>query len=88
MSKGLDALEKLRQNNKDNSHLFDDELLETIEKELKALEIIIDKTVNVYDEIYETNDYEDYIANFGYTQLQFNMTKEEYELVKEVFDYD
>ena len=33
--KPLEALEKLRQNIKDNSHLFDDELLDIIEKALK-----------------------------------------------------
>ena len=38
MTKELDALERLRQNNKDNSHLFDDELLDIIEKSLKRLE--------------------------------------------------
>lgn len=35
-----EALEKLRQNNKDNSHLFDDELLDIIEKDLDVLEIL------------------------------------------------
>ena len=44
----LEALEKLRQNNKDNTHLFDDELLDIIEKPLKALEIIKEKVPLIY----------------------------------------
>lgn len=54
------------------------------EKKLKALEIILKKKVNVYDEIYQTNDYKDYKENFGYTQAQFDLTEEEYNLLKEV----
>ena len=38
MSKELDALEKLRQNNKDDAHMFDDELLDIIETALKNYE--------------------------------------------------
>ena len=53
-------------------------------KKIKALEIILKKKVNVYDEIYQTNDYEDYKENFGYTQAQFDLTEEEYNLLKEV----
>lgn len=57
-----------------------------IEMALKALEVIIDKKVNVYDEIYQTNDYEDYLANFGYTQPQFNLTEEQYNLIKDFYE--
>ena len=39
--KSIEGLEKLKQNNKDGTHLFDDELLEIIENSLKALEIIV-----------------------------------------------
>ena len=48
MSKELEALEKLKQNNKDNSHLFDDELLDIIETAIKALEIIKEKVPLIY----------------------------------------
>lgn len=39
MSKELKALEKLRQNFKDGSHLFDNDLLDIIEKALKEYEM-------------------------------------------------
>lgn len=51
----LEALEQLRQNNKDDSHLFDDELLDIIEKQLKALEHINKRLKN---ELFEYEDKE------------------------------
>lgn len=49
MTKELEALEKLRQNNKDNSHLFDDELLGIIETALKEYELMKQTKIIVAD---------------------------------------
>lgn len=83
MSKGLESLERLK-NTLLAEGYWQDVLQDVaiVEKELKALEIILKKKVNVYDEIYQTNDYEDYKENFGYTQAQFDLTEEEYYLIK------
>ena len=69
--KGLQALEKLRQNNKDNSHMFDDELLDTIEKELKALEIIKNK-FKMVERMYDTK----FVINVPLTQEERDLLKE------------
>lgn len=50
MSKELEALQalkELKQNYKDDAHLFDDVLLDKIETEIKILGIIIFKRVNI-----------------------------------------
>jgi hypothetical protein len=50
MSKELEALQalkELKQNYKDNSHLFDDVLIDKIETEIKILGIIIFKRVSI-----------------------------------------
>ena len=100
MSKGLEALEKLRQNNVDNSHLFDDELLDTIEKEInqllkenlvlsikeKAFEIIKKKfDINVYI-MYTKGDYQLNITNLGsfVDEIYEKISKEEFDILKEV----
>lgn len=72
--KGLEALQKLKQNNIDNSHLFDDELLNTIEKSLKALEIIIEKRVDVAM----------FFENNNSVRHRKKLTPQEYDLLKEV----
>ena len=91
--KGLKALEKLRQNIIDNSHLFDDELLKTIEKELKALEII--KNALIKNDDLELSYYANYLKTYYYIRIyaqvendgeffEEELTPEEYDLLKEV----
>lgn len=93
----LEALEKLRQNNKDNSHMFDDELLDIIESALKEYAgfQIVFKLSNrnegkmVYDKLKVLKIIKDkFVFNEGmYGSLisqKLPITKEEYELLKEV----
>lgn len=80
MKKELQALEKLRQNKIDNSHLFDDELLYIIEKALKALEIIKKRCNINFNE-------EDLRVCFMQSQdiiVITNNDEREYKLLKEV----
>ena len=85
--KGIEALKQLRQNNKDDTHLFDDELLDVVEKELKALEIIA-KYIKIDEE--DEDDFFPYtIKDTQYISLSSAkvMTKEEYEIIKEVLKW-
>ena len=82
MSKELKALAQLKQNYKDETHLFDDELLAIIEPALKALEIIKEKNVNVGD-FKRCKSSEDYNAYCCYSEKE-QLTEEEYDLLKEV----
>ena len=83
MSKGLDALKYLKENKR--RHWLDNdkstESLDIIEKELKALEIIIEKNVEVkWLKIAATLE--------GYNMDKDNsdkLTREEYDLINEVF---
>lgn len=80
----LEALEKLRQNFKDDSHLFDYELFDIIETALKALEIIKEKRVNVHLLVL-SDSLEKYNFKYNFNLLSYRkLTKEEYDLLKEV----
>ena len=83
MSKGLDALKYLKENKR--RHWLDNdkstESLDIIEKELKALEIIILKNVDIR--------HIKWVATLeGYNMDKDNsdkLTREEYDLINEVF---
>ena len=83
MSKELEALEKLKQNHKDNSHLFDYVYLEVIEIAIKVLEIIKPYCL-IAD--YKTDD-PDTSYELAFCK-KVCITKEEYDLLKEVLDND
>ena len=87
MSKGLEALKEIKRDYKYPSQ-YEEELFETIEKQLKALEIIKNKQVAVDEFIMcikkADNSLEEYNAFAGSNAL----TKEEYELLKEVMLWD
>ena len=78
MSKGLEALKEI---NKVIPYAHITNEYKTIEKELKALEIIKEKIClgGLCSSLQETKNFEDYKVSY-FTQL----TKEEYELLKEV----
>ena len=85
MSKGLEIFNKLL-----GSKGISNEDFETIKKELKALEIIVNKRVNVAYLIYciETFDYEEGFAleqyNLSCFKDEWKLTQEEYDLLKGV----
>lgn len=98
----LEALEKLRQNNVDDSHLFDDELLDIIETALNELKIMKEIIADIL-----TREEEDklkaleiikektkYFVEFDnntktiYIDSALDCDNEEYDLLKEVFDND
>lgn len=82
MSKSLEALKRIRQETCPATYMPDfdkDECCNIIEKELKALEIIKEKKVNIKLLLID-KDCELYNMNYGYEDL----TQEEYELLKEV----
>ena len=82
MSKGLDALENIKLKDfifNDDSCLKD---IKTIEKELKALEVIKEKGI-ILQFIKETYTVEQYNAGVFGTLVK-PLTKEEYDLLKEV----
>ena len=85
MSKGLEAFEDIKTVMK---KLFGgvehcEKALDTIEKEIKALEIIKRKNVHIYTFMYyaKDNTYEEFNMLLDY---MFDLTQEEYELLKEV----
>ena len=80
MSKGLKALEQIKANRQFSLKAFEEEI-NTIEKELKALEIIKEKIClgGLCSALQETKNFEDYKVSY-FTQL----TKEEYDLLKAV----
>ena len=87
MSKGLEALERIKNNLKDEDNyinLFDTLDLSIIEKELKAFEIIRNKYVNVG---YFVNCINAKEYNKWY-ERKYHLTQEEYNLLKEVFEND
>ena len=61
-----------------------------IKKELKALEIIKEKQVDVFDDIIDSWSYEEYVDNFnqvrknGYGKTKLLLIEEEYDLLREV----
>lgn len=95
MNKGLEALynpkqalnnirfnyfESKRNEDANVEHFWFD----TIEKELKALEIIKNRCVNTYDEIFCCDSYKEYQDLYHYAEEKFNLEKEEWEFLKEV----
>ena len=80
MNKGLETVEEIKEKYKDDNGL--QRRLSIIENELKALEIIISKRLNV-DEIYH-KDYEWYLLDHRKDDSKLIPTKEEYNLLKEI----
>lgn len=78
MSKALEALEQLKQNNKDDTHMFDDELFDIIENALEALEII-KRELKYNVDFVENTELTAYIDG-----MICCLTPEEYDLLKEV----
>lgn len=79
MSKGLESLEKIW----DTKTFYFQDYVE-IRKELKALEIIKTKYVDIEKEIYYTKDYTEYVMKFGLGD--YNLTQQEFILLKGVLD--
>ena len=53
-------------------------------KEHKVVEIIRNRCVNTHDEIFSCDTYEEYKATYHYSQEKFNLTEEEWKLLREV----
>lgn len=81
-------IEELKQNNKDGTHLFDDRLLEVIEKQVNALKIIIDKRVDIDLLTLAITKYGDNALNY-YNDSMFtiSLSEEEFNPLKEVILY-
>lgn len=85
MTKGLEALDNLRSMvslSQDCHYKESNKLCDTIEKELKALEILKNKNIDLFylqdtTELERYNDACDYYRNLSY------LTQEEYDLLKE-----
>ena len=98
MSKGLEAISDLRFNisySQDMKYKENNDLCDVIEKELKALDIIITKKVNLYgNDIYANgvyglnyySTYQHYKANCEKLRYKKKciLTEEEFKLLKEV----
>ena len=82
MSKGQKALDEIKWYHIDSDGTV--ERCEIIEKELKALEIIKRTSVNPIH-IQYSKDYNDFQNNIVYAYERV-LTKEEFDLLKEVFD--
>lgn len=84
MIKGLEALEKLK-NDECIVEEHYNECYEDIEKELKALEIIIKKLkIDVYHSRHRETGYEMNVIDSDKNDLFTMITQEEYDLLKEV----
>ena len=88
--KGLDALKEIKEVNyyEDDETIDEDYLnisnyIDIIEKELKALEIIKNKNVDIRG-IKEINNVHEYNVKFPTTLNEF-LEEQEYDLLKEVF---
>ena len=69
---------------------FDKEQVDIIEKELNALEIIKNKKVNLFH-IWIFNDYEQYKLHYPFSEYNARedmLNQEEFDFLKEVFEYD
>ena len=87
MTKGLKALKEYRAQQQ-GVNVYADELLDIVEKELKALDIIIDKKVNM-SLLYlqdTCQDYNDHIVRMLATTASKTLTQEKYDLLKEVLE--
>lgn len=87
MSKGLKALEELKKQSETHRWLeqqFEKEWLDIIEKELKALEIIKEKGIDVIELEYakKAKTYNEH------TKMRYSKdyTEEEFKLIKEIFE--
>ena len=86
MSKGLEAFERIK-----NTPTYDNGLVkdfhpsccEIIEKELKALEIIIEKRVQIHTFVIDNPTWEEVEEDWDYW-FSKRPTREEYDLLKEV----
>lgn len=85
----LEALEELKQRDRDDPRLFFEELLDIIEKDLKALEIIKEKRINVRAFL-KCCHREDGLTIYNnqcddrQEKESKELTQEEYDLLKEV----
>lgn len=91
MSKGLEALDGLRFDvsmSKDINYLEANKECDIIEKELKALEILKDKKVNVFH-IWVFDDYTQYKEHYPFSEYSAEedmLTFEEFNFLKEVLE--
>lgn len=62
----------------------------SVEKELKAFDIIHDKRVNVYNEIIAVNSYEEYLELYYESYMDYNFELSEYDwnFLKGMFVYE
>lgn len=84
MNKGLEAFERIKNITYDRTDLYGIEeyrkSLDTIEKSLKALEIIKEKRVNIHLLILS-----DSLEKYNFNLLPYRkLTQEEYDLLKEI----
>ena len=68
---------KLVLNGKYNEQELEDMLL-------KALELIVNKRVDFFEEIIKMQDYEDYDSNYSYLEDRFFLSESEWNLLKEI----
>ena len=84
MSKGLDALKELMDNVIRNDDKLCNKKVSVIEKELKALEIIKTKEINIHALLLHLKRFD---SPDGYNVLvgdKYKLTQEEYNLLKEI----
>ena len=68
---------KLVLNGKYNEQELEDMLL-------KALELIVNKRVDFFEEVIKMQDYEDYTSNYSYLEDRFFLSESEWNLLKEI----
>ena len=90
MIKGLEALERVKEHTKTYYYSLIEKDIANIEKELKALEIIKNKKVNVL-ELSVCANYETFISffkqwNWNGEYDEYVVSEEEYDLLKEVLN--
>lgn len=93
MSKELEALKRLEQETCPATYMPDFNKLECVdivrkaledyEKKCEILSILKRTKVNLYDEVYGCEDYEEYLELFTYAQDSLNLTEKEFYLLKQ-----
>lgn len=88
MNKGLEALKQYR-SQQTGVNVYADELLDIVEKELRALEIIKENALYVdwtwlFDCVVNNESYEDYVEGCEATNETTYADKKEYDLLKGV----